>query len=124
MGSNVTPKVVLLPASPDAPDTAPPQSPWRLAAKRFGVILLALAPLILQAIYDQYKQGNLPIPHEWAPWIGVGIAIVLSVMKAKKEQERKDAAAELVANGLPVGRALPADTVRKALYTPLTLHDA
>ena len=117
---DATPRVMLVPAV-GTPVTAPPASPWYLAAKRAAQLIIPLLPIIATVLLDALSRGTIAVDPKWAGLLTTLLVCIQVIAKQQKEQGRQDAALYLQANGIPAGQPLPADAVERALHTSATL---
>ncbi|HXI15470.1 MAG TPA: hypothetical protein VNM48_03790 [Chloroflexota bacterium] len=120
MTDTVPNRVMLMPTA-STPDTAPPASPWYLAARRLGQLVLPLLPLIIDALIGLYQTGGVTVPNKYAALITTAIVLWQTVSKQQKEQGRQDVANDLKAQGLPMGESFRAGDLRDVLYSDKTI---
>jgi hypothetical protein len=114
------PAAMIVPAT-GAPVTAPPASPWYLAAKRAVQLIIPVLPIITTVLLDALSKGTITIDPKWAGFMTTLLICIQVVAKQQKEQGRQNDALQLQAQGIPAGVPLTADHLERVLHTEATL---
>ena len=118
--STVPPAAVIVPVV-GSPVTAPPASPWYLAARRGLQLVIPLLPIVASVFLDAITRGQIQVDPRWQGVLVTLLVCIQVVAKQTKEQNRQDAALELQSAGIPVGTPLHPAVLHDALYTTSTL---